>query len=93
MEPGLQLVQPPGRDVGALPQVPLRPTVQEIFGPPPEGVPQVYGLPSPDHVLQGYFREIEERATLEPRLPMGFQRDLLRVMVVGAGPHYAMEVR
>ena len=64
LDPGLQLLQPPGREHEPLPRQPLRPTVQEIFGAPPEGSPQIHGLPSPDHVLQGYFREIEERATV-----------------------------
>ena len=92
LDPGLALLQPPHRDNRAV-QVAHRPTVPDIFGIPPEGAQQVFGLPSPDQVLQGYFREIEERADQEPRLPLLFQRDTLRVMVVGAGPHYAMEVR
>ena len=93
LEPGLQLLQPPHREAAVPPPQRVRPSVEEVFGAPPEGVPRVHGLPSPDHVLQGYFREIEERATQDQRLPMRFQRDLLRVMVVGAGPNYAMEVR
>ena len=71
-------------------QVAHRPSLEQLFGKPPEDAPVTHGIPHPAEVESSFWDEIERQR--EPRLPLGPRPGIIRIMAIGNGAPRTVEL-